>query len=86
MKRDKETSFEKYRNILKHKAANLKNYLKGRVIKGTETYYKPVGRKKTHQTKLDQKSPSFLKKKRVHRRMRNKMAYKSRRINRLRRG
>jgi hypothetical protein len=84
MKRDKETSFGKYRDALKEKAKELKGYLKGKVIKGTESYFKPKGRKKAHRTKLDSKSPSFLKKKRAHRKMRNKMAYKSRRINRIR--
>ena len=87
MKRDKETSFGKYRKVLKERARDLKDYLKGRVIKGTEaTSIKPKGRKKAHRTMIDQKSPSFLKKKRDHRKMRNKMAYKSRRVNQLRGG
>jgi hypothetical protein len=81
-----ETPFEKYRRVLKERSKGLKRYLKGRLIEGTESYFKPKGRKKTHRTKLDSKSPSFLEKKRAHRKMRNKMAYKSRRINRIREG
>jgi hypothetical protein len=83
-KRPSWMSFEKFKKKRREASNALKSYLKGKLIEGTETYFKPRGRIKTHNTKADQKSTSFLKKKRTHRNMRNKMAKRSRRINRLR--
>lgn len=69
-------AFEKYRERIKAEAKQLKEYLKGRVIPGTENRYHP---------KLEiQGSRSFSRAYREHRNARNKMARKSRRINRLR--
>ena len=58
MKRDEQTSFKKYREKLKQKAEDLKNYLKGRIIPGTESFYRPKFKKQKVGTKwltLDQR-------------------------------
>jgi hypothetical protein len=69
-------AFDKYRARIKAEAENLKQYLKGRAVKGTEVYYQP---------KLEiQGSRSFSRAYREHRKVKNKMARHSRRINHLR--
>jgi hypothetical protein len=69
-------AFQKYRERIREEAQQLKQYLKGRVIPGTESYYQP---------KLEiQGSRSFSRAYREHRKIKNKMARRSRRINRLR--
>ncbi len=69
-------SFKAYREKLKEEAKRVKKYLKGKVIPGTESYYSPKKRLES--------SRNFLDKYRAHRKIKNKMAYKSRRINHLR--
>ena len=74
--------FKKFKEHRKKEAQRLKEYLKGRIIKGTESFYAPES-SKYRDTKKNQRSPSFVRKHRRHRKIKNKMAYKSRRINRL---
>lgn len=79
MKRDHATPFKKYRESLKEKAAALKLYLKGRVIKGTESYYTADA------NEMFLPIPkTFSREYKKKRKRRNKIAYRSRRINRLR--
>ena len=69
--------FENYRNRVKEEAKQLKEYLKGRVVKGTESFfYVP----KTGE--IGSRDFSFQYKK--LRKKRNKIAAKARRINRMR--
>ena len=86
MKRDKQTSFKKYREKLKEKAKNLKDYLKGRVIPGTESLYAPKKKKIKIGTKwlpLGQHK-NRIRQYKKKRKAKNKAAYRSRRINQLR--
>ena len=86
MKRDKQTSFKKYREKLKQKAEDLKNYLKGRIIPGTESFYRPKFKKQKVGTKwltLDQRR-SKMREYKKKRKAKNKTAYRSRRINQMR--
>ena len=83
LKRPDWMSFEKFRESRRQVANTVKAYLKGRVLPGTASRYVEKGRK-FRDSFAQQRSPSFLEKKKEHRRMRNKMARHSRRINRLR--
>ena len=76
-------NFDKFKKARKSAADELKKYLRGQVI-APAGGVKIKGRIKTHNTKKLFKRPSFLKKRRALRKTRNKMAYVSRRVNRLR--
>lgn len=71
-------AFENYRNRIKEDARRLKEYLRGRVIQGTEVWYAPK------KVPIIGVVPCLSRKQRQHRKVRNKMARASRRINRLR--
>jgi hypothetical protein len=83
MKRPKWMDFKEFRKKRKEAAEKLKQYLKGKIIKAGGGP-KIKGRKFFHDTFKQQRSASFLRKKRARRKKKNKMAYASRRINRLR--
>jgi len=68
--------FAKARARLKEEAGRVKEYLKGKILPGTEVYYTP-------KIKIEG-SRNFKAKYRAHRKVRNAMAYRSRRINRMR--
>jgi len=76
-------AFEDYRNRLKNAAKKLKEYMAGRVLKGTETtHIKPRGRKNQTFSKLSMEhrlGPAY----RARRKIKNKIAARSRRLNRM---
>jgi len=82
MKRPAEMLFEEFKKLRKKAADDLKEYLKGKVIK-TGSGIKIKGRRKARDSFAEQKSMSFLRKKRKLRKKRNMATYKSKRINRL---
>ena len=76
--------FKQYRERIKEEAKALKQYLKGKIMPDTLVEYSGAtsGRWNPYQTKIQRKSK--MKELRKHRKIRNRMAKKSRRINRLR--
>ena len=80
MERRHDESQKNYRERLKDTALNLKNYLKGKIIPGTESY---GGRKKGrwHPSKGAEQSADVYRKKKAHRNKRRKIAYLSKRRN-----
>ena len=76
--------FEKFRDRIKEEARLIKDHLKGRIVKVAEGR-KICGRRKMYRSNLFSNKPSYQRQSRAKRKIRNKMAYKSRRINRLRR-
>lgn len=69
-------AFKKYRERIKEEAGKIKDYLRGKVIKGTECEYVP-------KVSPINPPPCLSRKQKEYRKMRNKMARRSRRINRL---
>ena len=65
--------------ILKAKSIDIKRYLRGKIIKGTEVFGAPQ-LPEIRVTKFDDKE--YLRKYRIKRKRRNKLAYISRRKNR----
>lgn len=83
IKRPDWMNFKKFQEKRKEAAKNLKQYLRGRVIKGTESYYSPTTTR-YHDTFRYRRTTEWNEKYRRHRKIKNKMARRSRRINRLR--
>jgi len=82
-KRNWSKAFKKYRQGLKVNAEKLKVYLKGKIKPDTLVEYSgPSTGWNPHRTKIQRKSK--MKELRKHRKVRNRIAKKSRRINRLR--
>ena len=82
MERQQAEDFKTYRERLKSTADWLKTHLQGRVIKAVKPERR--GRLKTHDTNAGQKTILYLNKYRQQRKTRNKTAYRSRRVNRMR--
>lgn len=82
-KRPKWMDFKKFKERRREDAKKLKEYLKGKIIEGTESVFTPKT-PKLRDGKKYQRSSSFVRKHRQHRKTKNKMARQSRRINRLR--
>ena len=80
MERRHDESQKKYRNRLKTAALDLKNYLKGKIVPGTESY---GGRKKGrwHPSRGAEQSADMYRKKKAHRNKRRKIASASKRRN-----
>ena len=80
MKRWAGEKYDQYRNRIKEEAERVKEYLQGEVIvPGTGAKLK--GRSHPHQSKP--RTGSFLRRHRRHRNRKKKLAYASRRRNRL---
>ncbi len=75
--------FESFRERIRKEARLIKDRLKGKIIKHAGGR-KIRGRRKVYRSNLFSKKPSYQRQSREKRKIRNKMAYKSRRINRLR--
>lgn len=77
MHRKNNESFKDYRERIKQAASDLKQYLKGKIIPGTESYVGKVkGRK--YQSRSDQKLAHVLSARKKKRRTKRKAAHKSR--------
>jgi len=77
MERRHDESQKNYRERLKDSALNLKSYLKGKILPGTESY---GGRKKGrwHPYRGNEQSAETYRKKKAHRKKIKKIAYNSR--------
>ena len=81
MERKHNESYKNYRERLKDSASNLKKYLKGKIVPGTESYGgRRKGRKMQYQTR--QKSANLYRQQKAHSKKRRKIAYLSKRKNR----
>ena len=76
--------FQNFRERIKKEARLIKEHLKGKIIKHAGGR-KIRGRRKAYRSNLFSMKPSYQSQSRSKRKIRNKMAYKSKRINRLRR-
>jgi len=81
MERRHDESQKNYRERLKDSALNLKNYLKGKILPGTESYGgRRKGRKMQHRG--NEVTADTYRKKKAHRKKVKKIAYMSKRRNR----
>jgi hypothetical protein len=77
MERKNNESFKNYRNRIKEAASDLKKYLKGKIIPGTETdYARAKGRFHPHQTDTSLAHVHAARK--AKRRKKRKMAHRAR--------
>jgi hypothetical protein len=73
-----DTEFKAYRDRVKEEAKKVKEYLKGKIVPGTESF-------KKFKAPTINSVKTISKEERKKRDIRRKLAYRSRRINRLRR-
>lgn len=75
--------FEKFRERIKEEARLIKDHLMGKIVK-VAGGRKISGRRRSYRTNLMHRRASHYRKRKEKRKIKNAMAYKSKRINRLR--